>query len=81
MCGWVRASTILLIFPAVFMLFSRTAHAYVDPGTGSYVLQMIVAGIAATGLTVRLFWGRLKSYLKKSSDRTSGESGSRRENE
>lgn len=76
MRSWDKACTFLLVFPAVLLLMSRSAHAYVDPGTGSYVLQMIVAGIAAAGLTMRLFWGRLKLFLKKSSGKTSGESGS-----
>ncbi len=81
MRSWDRAFTFLLIFPAAFLLLSRTAHAYVDPGTGSYVLQMVVAGIAATGLTMRLFWGRLKSLFKKPSSKTAGESGSPRESD
>ena len=71
-----KVSIFVAAFLASFLLMSRNAHAYVDPGTGSYVLQMIVAGIAAAGLTLRLFWGRLKLMFKKSSSKVSGENGS-----
>lgn len=76
MRSWERASVFILAFLSTFLLMSRNAEAYVDPGTGSYVLQMIVAGIAAAGFTLRLFWGRLKLLFKKSSSKASGESGS-----
>jgi hypothetical protein len=79
MRGLGRAFTFVLAFLAAFLLMSRNASAYVDPGTGSYVLQMIVAGIAAAGFTLRLFWGRLKLLFKKSASKASGESESPRE--
>ena len=36
------------------LIFAHEAHAYVDPGTGSYVFQMLIAGLVgalATGLS------------------------------
>jgi hypothetical protein len=37
--------------------------AYLDPGSGSMLLQALAGGIAAVGVTVRLFWQRIKSAL------------------
>lgn len=37
--------------------------AYLDPGSGSMLLQALVGGAAAAGVTVKLFWRRLKSRL------------------
>ena len=34
-------------------LFTVPAHAYIDPGTASIVLQSIIGGIAAAGLFFR----------------------------
>jgi hypothetical protein len=35
-----------LLFPALFLGFANPAYAYVDPGTGSMLVQMAIAGIA-----------------------------------
>jgi hypothetical protein len=36
--------------------FSAQAHAYLDAGTGSYVLQMLIAGTLGAALTVKTYW-------------------------
>ncbi len=37
----------------------RTVFAYLDPGTGSMVLQIIVGGVAAVGVAGRYYWQRM----------------------
>lgn len=37
--------------------------AYLDPGSGSMLLQALVGGVAAAGVTAKLFWRRLKSRV------------------
>ena len=39
------------------------AFAYIDPSTGSYVLQWVLAGLLAAAFAVRMFWGNVKSFL------------------
>jgi hypothetical protein len=39
-------------------LWEQPAHAYLDPGSGSMLLQLILGGVAAVGVTFRLFWQR-----------------------
>ena len=41
------------------------AHAYIDPGTGSALIQGVIAGIAAIGVTVKLYWHRLVSLFRR----------------
>ncbi|MCR9140974.1 MAG: hypothetical protein NXI24_01785 [bacterium] len=31
-------------------------HAYLDPGTGSFILQMILGGVAGAALLLRVYW-------------------------
>lgn len=38
--------------------------AYVDPGTGSYVLQVLLAGILAGLFTIKLFWRRVIDRIR-----------------
>jgi len=39
------------------------AHAYLDPGTGSIILQSLLAGIAVAIGVLRLYWHRFKTFL------------------
>jgi hypothetical protein len=41
------------------------AHAYVDPGTGSFVLQIIIGSVASAYVAVKMFWGRIRGRSKK----------------
>jgi hypothetical protein len=38
--------------------------AYLDPGSGSMILQIIVGGAAAAAVTAKLYWGRLMKLLR-----------------
>jgi hypothetical protein len=41
------------------------AYAYLDPGTGSMILQGLIAGIAVMSLTVKIYWYKFLSFFKK----------------
>lgn len=52
------------IFVAILLLLVFTdALAYLDPGTGSMMLQVILGGIAAVGVAIKLYWHRLRAAL------------------
>ena len=46
------------------LLFAHPAHAYLDPGAGSAILQGILAAVVAIGLTIKIFWHRLLKFLR-----------------
>jgi hypothetical protein len=46
---------------ALLFLSPTNAHAYLDPGTGSYFLQILVAGLLGAMFAVKVFWHRLKA--------------------
>lgn len=43
--------------------FPAPAHAYIDPGTGSIILQSIIGGIAAGALVIKLHWAKFKARI------------------
>ena len=45
------------------LLVAAPAHAYIDPGTGSMILQGVLASIAGALLALRLYWSRVKAFL------------------
>ena len=44
--------------------------AYLDPGSGSMLIQIIIAAVLGAGVAVRVFWKNIKAFFtgKKGSD-------------
>jgi hypothetical protein len=38
--------------------------AYLDPGSGSLLLQALVGGVASAAVFARLYWRRAKRFLR-----------------
>ncbi len=38
--------------------------AYLDPGSGSMILQILAGGLAAVAVAAKLYWGRLLTFLR-----------------
>lgn len=45
--------------------FPRDVHAYLDPGTGSYVLQLVLAALLGGLFAIKLFWKNIKGFFSK----------------
>jgi hypothetical protein len=45
-------------------LFPSAAQAYLDPGTGSYLLQMLIAGALGALFVVKVFWKQVKEFIR-----------------
>jgi len=41
----------------------RALFAYLDPGSGSMMLQVIAGGLAAAAVTIKVYWRRLLVFL------------------
>jgi hypothetical protein len=50
--------------------------AYLDPGSGSMILQIIAGGAAAVAVTAKLYWNRILVFLRirKPEDETAPQS-------
>ena len=49
----------------VIFLYPSTSYAYLDPGTGSILLQAILGAIAAGFMTISIWWQKFKSFISK----------------
>jgi hypothetical protein len=45
-----------------------TVLAYLDPGSGSMILQIIAGGLAAVAVTAKLYWNRILKFLRIKKD-------------
>tara|TARA_B100001093_G_scaffold380998_1_gene366495 strand:- start:380 stop:601 length:222 start_codon:yes stop_codon:yes gene_type:complete len=48
-----------------FFVFPNIAYAYLDPGTGSIILQAILGFIAAAVASISIYWIKFKMFIKK----------------
>ena len=54
----------ILLVAVVFAALSAPAYAYIDPGSGSMIVQGVLAAIAAIAMTAKLWWHRLLVLLR-----------------
>ena len=54
---------ILISVSVIF--FPEDVHAYLDPGTGSYALQVVLAMVVGGLYSLKLYWTTIKAFLKR----------------
>ena len=48
------------------VIFSLNSNAgYIDPGSASAVIAMIIGVIAGTGMTLKLYWFKIKNKITR----------------
>jgi hypothetical protein len=63
----IKMKNYYLIFITVVVLFSsQNSYGYLDAGTGSYFIQIVIGFIAAGIFSLKLFWKRILSIFKPS---------------
>lgn len=58
-----KSLPLILVATLVLMLVSVPAHAYIDPGTGSFLIQGIIAAVIGAGVVAKLFWHKIKAVI------------------
>tara|TARA_B000000609_G_C23911726_1_gene208808 strand:- start:147 stop:314 length:168 start_codon:yes stop_codon:yes gene_type:complete len=43
-----------------------SSYAYIDPGSGSIILQALLGALAAAGATISIYWNKIKNLFKRS---------------
>jgi len=47
-----------------FVLVSQDATAYLDPGTGSLIFQVLIASLLGLVIYLKAWWSRILSYIR-----------------
>ena len=49
----------------IFFLFALDANAYLDPGTGSIIIQALIAGFVGAVFVIKIYYRRIKDFFVK----------------
>ena len=61
---------ILIVIILGNIVFPQRAHAYIDPGTGSLIIQLLIGTLVGGLVAVKMYWHRINRYIKKVFSRT-----------
>ena len=63
----MRSSHIIFRISAIAALLqvatTPEAAAYIDPGSGSFFVQMLLAGLLGAGMAIKTYWHRIKGLF------------------
>ncbi len=61
----LRWTKLALAVAMLGLVLPRRSMAYLDPGTGSYMLQMLIALLVGGAFAVKVFWRRIIAFIKR----------------
>lgn len=56
----------ILALLLISVLVSADAQAYLDGGTGSMILQLLLGGAIGISAVAKLYWYKIKSFFSRS---------------
>lgn len=63
----MKGSSMRLLILTILILgilsCANNAYAYLDPGTGSFLLQILIAGLVGAFFSIKIFWQRIKNFF------------------
>jgi hypothetical protein len=63
--GTIMSFKALGLAVSIFFLSSTNSFAYLDMGTGSYIIQAILAGFFASLFFIKTYWFKLSAFISK----------------
>lgn len=56
--------TFFYYFVLATLMFSTTAHAYIDPAATSYLLQIVAGAVITCSVVVGVFWKKIRLFFR-----------------
>jgi len=69
----LKITTILSLSFLCIILSTDTSFAYIDPGSGSMILQVLIASILGILTAVKIYWVKIKNLFSRNSDNNNSE--------
>jgi hypothetical protein len=61
----IRPLSFLFGLALLLLATPKQLPAYIDPGSGSFLIQMLVAGVLGASVTVKTFWKQIKGFFSR----------------
>lgn len=58
-----RKARLAALVALVYLAVPRPSYAYLDPGSASYTLQMLIALAVSAAFVVKAYWAKLKQLI------------------
>lgn len=55
------------------LFFAKDAHAYLDPGSFSYIIQVVIAVAVGALYALKVYWGKIKAFFSRNKEEESVE--------
>ena len=59
-----RLACVSAVITPLYLTLPREIHAYIDPGTGSIIIQLLIGLFVGGLVAIRIFWTRIRTKLK-----------------
>ena len=59
----IKAMFSVFVVCSVFLLCSSPAYAYLDPGSGSYIFQILLAALLGASFAIKTFWRNIALFV------------------
>ncbi len=70
----VKYFNFITLLAFIMLVLTKNAYSYLDPGTGSYLIQILAAAIFGSLFAIKMFWGKIKEFFNtKSSGKNKNE--------
>lgn len=64
MMNWITTLLAHAPFPpSVWADWLKEGRAYIDPGSGSYILQLVIAGLVGGAFLLKSYWANIKTFF------------------
>jgi len=64
MKNFMNIAIVLVMLVVFSVVFPRKAHAYINPGAGTYILHLIISVLVGGLVAVKLYWNKVKTFFK-----------------
>ena len=71
--SYARAGSLCALTACALLLSAMDAHAYLDPGSGSLLIQALIAGFLGASFYVAMSWKKLKAFFQARRDKKNAE--------
>ena len=63
-----KLTTTLYVMLLTMLFIAKPAYAYLDPGTGSLIIQVLIAFVVGIGAFVKIYWKKIAAAFHKNKD-------------